>query len=169
MIQEKTVESLAEVTEPGIKYILASNPEKWLSIEPIEDFGEKGYCINGPFGLYQFVTHGNQVRIWKTLKGAIRFLRKKSVEKVNRLGISEWATQEDIERAAQADKEAEERRRKEFEERQKEHDRKIDRTQDFARALKRAGIKICSDNIRTQFIVEYKNTRFTIGYLSGRK
>lgn len=72
----KYITSLDEDIEVGVKYTHPDFPDRWFKICE----GDEGFGLNANLGLYNFFTVGNRVRIWKTLKGVIRFMKRQSAE-----------------------------------------------------------------------------------------
>ena len=70
---EKQITNLDEITEADVTYIRPSG--QYVRIEN-DNLGD-GPCFTiHRKGLYNFVTQGDKVRSWKTLAGAIRFVKK---------------------------------------------------------------------------------------------
>ena len=76
---EKHIDSLDGITQADITYIRPNGKYIRITSKPAGYFGigeTSCFTINRPGFLFDFETQGNSVRTWKTLSGAIRFIKK---------------------------------------------------------------------------------------------
>ena len=76
---EKHITSLDEITEADVKYIWGNRKYIIIESKPAGYFGNgqgASFMIKRPGFIFDFETAGNLVRTWKTLAGAIRFIKK---------------------------------------------------------------------------------------------
>lgn len=87
--EEKEISSLDEIKDHSIKYwLLDENGKrtgKWVWIEINYEDGETYYTVSRKIyrsQLYDFELNGNYVRSWKTVNGAIRFVKREYADRI---------------------------------------------------------------------------------------
>ena len=76
---EKHISSLEEITEADVTYIRPSGKFVRIQSRPAGYFGigeSACFTIHRPGFQFDFETQGHRTRTWKTLTGAIRFIKK---------------------------------------------------------------------------------------------
>ncbi len=86
----KIIKSIDEITEYDVMYAHESKPSRWIRIDKDS---EKEFCIYGLISGDQptsiTTSNWNQVKVWKTINGAIRSLKKYSQD--GRWGMRHWS------------------------------------------------------------------------------